>query len=100
MNYEKKYKEALEKAKEVYNRKDATDGGKLILESMFPELKESEDDRIRKELLDYLNERRIIEKLTDTRVKKEWIAWLENRGEQKPIISNNALRDRIILHNP
>ena len=47
MDYDKKYKDALEKAKEVYNRKDATDGDKLILESMFPELKESEDEKMR-----------------------------------------------------
>lgn len=53
------------------------------LETLIPELKESEDERIRKELLDYLEERTVVESLTDTRVKKDWIAWLEKQGEQK-----------------
>lgn len=73
MNYEKKYKEALERAKK----------GKC-LENIFPELRESEEERIRKELLDYLDERRVVERFTDIRVKEEWIAWLEKQGEQKP----------------
>lgn len=37
-NYKKMYENALNKAKEIYNRKDASESGKSILESMFPEL--------------------------------------------------------------
>lgn len=40
----------------------------------FPELKENEDERIRKEILDY------IVKATGC---KRWIAWIEKQGEQK-----------------
>ena len=66
--YEKKYKEALEKAKKLH--KDAIT---LQLEQdikdyeyIFPELAESEDERIRKELLEH-----------------SWIAWLEKQGQVK-----------------
>lgn len=58
---------------------------RTALETLIPELKESEDERIRKELLDYLEERTVVESLTDTRVKKDWIAWIEKQGEQKPV---------------
>lgn len=84
MDYEKKYKDALEKAKEVYNRKDATDGGKLILESMFPELKESEDERIRKALIELV---RMVDKNPIHQIfgygnikYSDMIAWLEQQG--------------------
>lgn len=82
MDYEKKYNEALEKAKEVYNRKDATDGGKLILESIFPELKESEDERIRKALLEMVHDTTGDELWVDYNVhKEEALAWLEKQGK-------------------
>ena len=84
-NYEEKYKEALETARKINSGEGvAAPKGWNALEVIFPELKESEDERIRKELLDYLDERRVIEMPTDTTVKEEWIAWLEKQGEQKP----------------
>lgn len=55
MNYEKKYKEALEKAREIIkdyeNRglKDILFYAKEDFEAIFPELQESEDERISKE---------------------------------------------------
>lgn len=46
MDYEKKYKEALERAKEMY--KQDCDTCQSCLEQLFPELTESEEERIRK----------------------------------------------------
>jgi hypothetical protein len=95
MNYEKKYKEALEKAKKVHNRKDATDGGKLILESMFPELKESEDERIRKELIDAIQglwDNDALPMPLTVKRKNNWIAWLEKQGEQKEMDYNEEFK--------
>lgn len=46
-----------------------------LFEHIFPELAESEDERIRKEILDY------IDKATGC---QRWITWLEKKGEQKP----------------
>lgn len=53
MDYEKKYKESLERAKENYH-----DGclALALLEYIFPELKESEDEKVRQELLAVVNE--------------------------------------------
>ena len=83
--YEKKYKKALEKAKESYHRFEGKtvhyDLVKLDLEDMFPELKESKDERIRKELLSWLKSKDgqtlPIDKYNAA------IAWLEKQGEQK-----------------
>ena len=82
MDYEKKYKDALEKAKEVYNRKDATDGGKLILESMFPELKENEDEKMREMAIKavYAPEAQSCIKSWGVN-PDDVIAWLEKQGK-------------------
>jgi len=82
MNYEEKYKEALERAKKMLASKRSVIVEKQALETIFPELAESEDERMRKELLDYLHTRQIIEGLTDTKVKMDWVIWLEKQGEK------------------
>ena len=79
--YEKKYKEALEKAKEFYTlcekcgAKDTVD----FLEDSFPELKESEDEKIRESLLRWLKSNSYTSiggiQINDV------IAWLEKQGE-------------------
>lgn len=71
MNYEEKYKEALERAK----------AGKPI-DEVFPELKESEDERIRKELISYF-EQFTNEELRGVNIS-DWIDWLKKPKEQKP----------------
>jgi len=91
MNYEKAYKEALAKAKKWYNAPNAdkipTYANRIIVE-IFPELKESEDERIRKALIRVLNENvgngieKYGAKLEDA------IAWLEKQGEQKVPIND------------
>jgi len=48
-----RYDEALERARIAC--KDEDKHLKATLESIFPELAESEDERIRKELIDYIN---------------------------------------------
>ena len=84
-----KYKVNEEAVKKIAER--VYDNGSTVinrndLEEMFPALKESEDERIRKELidfflkhLDYASEEGTKEQL------KSWIAWLEKQGEQKPV---------------
>ena len=79
MNYEEKYKEALDLMKDC-----VPDENGLVHvhpEDIFPELRESEDDRIRKGIirnLEYLADR------AEGFVKdelKERISWLEKQGE-------------------
>jgi hypothetical protein len=56
MDYEKKYKDALERARNLH--KDAIDMEESLLakqcEIIFPELRESEDEKIRKGIIKYL----------------------------------------------
>ena len=62
----KAYDDAIERAKRMFSEKE--------LNYLFPELAESDDEKIRKEILDY------IDKTTGC---KRWVAWLEQQGEQK-----------------
>ena len=53
-----------------------------VLHNIFPELRESEDERIRKELIIFLRSPFIKENLTDEKVAP-WLEWLEKQKEQK-----------------
>ena len=56
------------------------------LEYLFPELKESEDERIRKELIAFLKENYETGRADETwslNGIERWIAWLKKQGEQK-----------------
>ena len=78
MDYEKKYNEVLEKAKEFYSSDVASPARKQWLEKVFPELADSEDERIRTEIIRYLGPgcHAVSQKIVDT-----WIAWLEKQKE-------------------
>lgn len=78
----KRYDEAIERAK--YYQKE---NGSAVISAIFPELKESKDERIRKELID------AVQSLWDndalpvpltTKKRDEWLAWLEKQKEQEP----------------
>lgn len=79
MNYEKKYKEALERARELQENSNG-----MILKKwlwgVFPELKESEDEKIKKEII------RIFKGETRYTSKEDadkYIAWLEKQSKKK-----------------
>ena len=88
MNNEEKLKEA----KRLYQT--ANFDQRYVLESLFPELKESEDGKIRKVLIDYFNRYKEQEECgIDTFYgipTDNIIAWLEKQGEQKPLDYENA----------
>ena len=92
MDYEEKYEMALETVQEILN--SGSDSIKmsrlgLILQSVFPELKESDGERIREEIIDYLH---LVGKGDGDYAQPmidRWIAWLEKQGEQKPITDEN-----------
>lgn len=78
MDYDKKYKEALEKARIAYNKITPKNTAvKKLLEESFPELAESEDERIRKEIISALKF------ANDGGVYDKHIAYLEKQEEQK-----------------
>ena len=79
MDYEKKYNEALSQARFYYGN-CPTEPEKKKLENIFPELRESEEDRIRMELIEYL--RGDFDNIT-TDDTDRWITWIEKQKEQK-----------------
>lgn len=103
MNYEKKYNEALERAKNL--RKDAIDMGEDIrakqCEIIFPELNESDDERIRKAILEGLIDCRDAPDLEWTNfggIKiDDCIAWIEKQGEQKNKINSYKITFEDVL---
>ena len=74
----KAYDAVLERVKDMYTH---TGNGyaKQIMEQIFPELKESKSERIRREIIEFLKERRQV-----TFVPYEWTDWLK---EQKEFVS-------------
>lgn len=85
MDYEKKYKEALERAKELSK---TTTGANY--EYIFPELKESEEERTRKALINYF-QRFPYDSLEDAGINaKDAIAWLEKQSEQKETLCDKC----------
>lgn len=87
----KAYDEALKLAKDSYNYPSYP--GFIRADVVFPELKESEDERIRKEIIDFLWKEKIflqeahssVENNPKYRFVMDAIAWIEKQGEQKPI---------------
>ena len=81
-----RYDEAIKRAKELLEigLKDTRD--KRVVLSFFPELAESEDERIRRELIDFLEYYRLNNVLDSKTISllTDSVAWLEKQGEQKP----------------
>lgn len=70
----KRYDEAIELAKDSFNYPDYP--GFIRADVVFPEIKKSEDERIRKELIDFVNSR-----LAGFPQCKKFIAWIEKQKE-------------------
>ena len=88
MNYEYKYKEALKVIESLYNTVKYLSSSDALLtcqtiEKAFPELKESEDERIRKEIIQFLQLPH--PQFVGKRNYEEWITWLEKQSEQKSV---------------
>ena len=85
----KAYDEALEKAKRLYEKGTITES----LCHIFPELKESDDEKIRKGIIDFLWKEKIflqeahssVENNPKYRFVMDAIAWLEKQGEPKSV---------------
>ena len=83
MNYEQKYNEALNDMRAIYpNLKGEA---KLAMEHAFPELAESEEERIRKEMISFLKSEKAFQ-FIDIDKSEKWIAYLEKQKEQKPVV--------------
>ena len=79
------YDEAIKRAKEINNEHKAQPFDVML--KVFPELKESEDERIRKAISQCVKDMRgQFEKLYSVH-HKDAIAWLEKQGEQNEIFN-------------
>ena len=98
MDYEQKYKSMLELARDYHSRCQ-TEEAKIELEAIFPELheSESEDERIRKELVQFLTDVKNISedgrhswqvRKEDAEMCTRFLAYLEKQKEQKPADDN------------
>ena len=76
-NYEKAYKEALERCRKLYNEAKTLEYTQDLedYEYIFPELAESEDEKIKGAIIDHLKDHNLI----------EWAAWLEKQGKEQKI---------------
>ncbi len=77
MNYEEKYNQAIEAAKRELHCCGSLDcdAARQIFR-LFPELRESEDERIRKEIIQSIQDNMCVIH------KDKCIAWLEKQGEK------------------
>lgn len=87
----RRYDEALERAKDFYKGYKQRDNQLYAddLETIFPELRESEDERIRKAIIDFFNEPGRKEYILNGFTVDDITAWLEKQG-QKPILDFKA----------
>ena len=86
----KRYDEALEKLRRLHDNYDTVStliNVKEELENIFPELKESEDERIRNRLINYLKVDLEEHPAREKRIN-EMLTWLEKQGEKKPVVDD------------
>jgi len=97
----KRYDEALERAKKLYN--DGNSPVATTVEAIFLELKEneSEDERIRKEIINYIKRTTIVNFIGKCLKKQSqrWLEWLEKQGEQKQDPCANCKDVMLNCHN-
>ena len=76
-------KEKLEEARSLY--KDANADQRYMLESLFPELRESEDERVRKALIDFFIRGAENGEQTNGVYDKDILVWLEKQKVRSPL---------------
>ena len=97
----KRYDEAIKLAKDSYNYPSYP--GFIRADVVFPELKESKDERIRKAIhiyLDWLDGRNKDYQPKGDYSIKDMIAWLEKQGEQKSQRMISAEAKEAMYDNP
>ena len=101
IDYEKKYNEAPERAKTVMGNA-CHEETKTACGEIFPELAESEDERIRKALIEAFNSYHWAVFPMRGFEREQYIAWLEKQKEQQPaecIIDKEMKQSMDALHD-
>ena len=90
MDYEKAYKEAIKRAKAMIEVAEKEEEVYKSAITIFPELVESKDERIRKQILNYF----VAQKVNEPQpVLDSWITWLEKQGKHKDYYTKQELID-------
>lgn len=85
-DYKKLYEDAIFRMNKWVESSEIIDP-KEVAEFVFPELKESEDERTRKEIIDFVKSR--------GGFNGDWIAWLEKQGEHANFINKIQIGDKV-----
>ena len=83
MDYKKKYEEAVKKLKKFFTDNDDRILYKHDIETVFPELKQSDDEKIRKEI-EVILANTDLSRFALHYTFADMLTWLEKQGEQKP----------------
>ena len=97
MDYERKYKELVANFKSVLNLRTVKENGTIQTEDvmkLIPELQMSNDDKIREELIAYLDAQDTLAKGKDSDFKN-WIAWLKKQNEKEQDTRSNYIEELI-----
>lgn len=95
MDYREKYEQSLEKARELLSCciDDRDRRTKIYrvedIESIFPDLQESENEKIRKGIIGLVKQS---SEILNKQNQKDMLAWLEKQGEQESIDYNEELK--------
>lgn len=89
----KRYDEAIEKAKYYYDEGKTLEYVNDIVSDIFPEFKESEDDNIRKEIIEIIKSQKEQQCHIDSTIYDKMLTWLEKQGEQKNSFFNFKAED-------
>ena len=95
--YEKKYKEALERASNLH--KDAVEMENNMTtktcEVIFPELAESKDERISREITEFLVDFNNGEyEMPNENTTDSWLSWQQKQGKSDDIIAERARTEK------
>jgi hypothetical protein len=84
MDYERKYKEALERASKICNSDFEPNDKSILCSIIFPELKESEDEKTRKDLTEFIKSASggFLNSTIPCKTFGEWLEWLEKQGKK------------------
>lgn len=96
MDYKEKYENGVECIQEILGGAGDSIKTSILrkrLQAFFPELAESEDERIRKDIISYLRNEKIVKRyISDIEIDK-WLAWLEKQREKKDYYTKQELID-------
>jgi hypothetical protein len=91
MNYQKAYKEALAHAREIHRNEEEK---RRDMEFIFPELKESDDEKVRKAVIAHIKDLRFYDTYYEE-MCQETIDWFEKKCFPYALESENPARESI-----